>query len=49
MDDNAVLDATTADLFTLDPREEPAEDLTGYRCSDQCTDDGCTRPSTMCR
>lgn len=49
MDDNAILDAATADLFTLDPQKEPAEDLTGYACSEICTDDGCTRPSTDCR
>jgi hypothetical protein len=49
MDDNAILDAATADLFTLDRREEPAEDLAGYACSEHCTDDGCTRPSTNCR
>lgn len=48
MDDNAILDAATADLFTLDPQAEPAEDLSEYACSVNCTDDGCTRPSTDC-
>jgi hypothetical protein len=38
VDDNAILDAVTADLFTLDRREEPAEDLTEYACSENCTD-----------
>lgn len=49
MDDNAILDAATADLFTLDSQKKPAEDLAGYACSENCTDDGCTRPSTDCR
>jgi len=49
MDDNVILDAATADLFALGRQEEPAEDLTGYPCSERCTDDGCTRPTTDCR
>ena len=45
--DTAVaLDAAIADLFSLDRRVEPAEDLTGYPCSGGCTDNGCSRPST---
>lgn len=38
--------AAIADLFTLDRRAEPAEDLTDSPCSSNCTDDGCSRPST---
>lgn len=45
-DTAAALDAAIADLFTLDRRTEPAEDLTGYKCSGECTDNGCSRPST---
>jgi len=40
------LDTAIADLFTLDRRAEPAEDLTGYPCSGGCTDNGCTARST---
>ena len=45
-DTAVVLDAAIADLFSLDRRVEPAEDLTGYPCSGGCTDNGCSRPST---
>ncbi|MBV9141135.1 MAG: hypothetical protein JO115_09485 [Pseudonocardiales bacterium] len=45
-DTAVVLDAAIADLFNLDRRAEPAEDLTGYPCSAECTDNGCSRPST---
>jgi hypothetical protein len=44
-DTTAALDAAIIDLFTLDRRAEPAEDLTGYPCSGDCTDDGCSGPS----
>ncbi|MGH3869598.1 MAG: methyltransferase, FxLD system [Pseudonocardiaceae bacterium] len=44
-DTAAALDAAIADLFTLDRRAEPAEDLTGDSCSAECTDDGCSRPT----
>jgi hypothetical protein len=44
-DTAAALDAAIADLFTLDRRAEPAEDLTGNPCSTECTDDGCSRPT----
>lgn len=47
-DTTAALDAAIADLFDLDRRAEPAEDLSGYSCSGECTDNGCSRPST-CR
>lgn len=44
--DTAVaLEAAIADLFTLDRRVEPAEDLIGYPCSGDCTDNGCSAPS----
>jgi hypothetical protein len=45
-DTTAALDAAIADLFTLDRRAEPAEDLSGHPCSGECTDNGCSRPST---
>ncbi|MGH3826055.1 MAG: hypothetical protein ACRDQX_02595 [Pseudonocardiaceae bacterium] len=47
-DTAAALETAIADLFTLDRRVEPAEDLTGYACSGECTDNGCSTPST-CR
>ncbi len=46
MDDVMLLDEATADLFDLDVQAEPAEDLTGYGCSGNCTNNGCSRPST---
>jgi hypothetical protein len=45
-DTAAALDAAITNLFTLDRRAEPAEDLTGYPCSGECTDNGCSNPST---
>lgn len=45
-DNAADLDTAIADLFTLDRRADPAEDLTGYPCSGGCTDNGCSRPTT---
>ena len=46
LDTAAALETAIADLFTLDRRVEPAENLTGYPCSGGCTDNGCSRPST---
>lgn len=46
LDTVVTLDTAIADLFTLDRRVEPAEDLTGYACSGGCTDNGCSAPST---
>lgn len=44
-DTPAALDSAVADVFALDRRVEPAEDLTGHACSAECTDDNCTRPT----
>ncbi len=44
-DTAAALETAIADLFTLDRRAEPAEDLTGYPCSGDCTDNVCSGPS----
>ena len=44
-DTAAAHDAAIADLFTLDRRAEPAEDLSGDPCSAECTDNGCTQPT----
>ncbi|HUY47100.1 MAG TPA: hypothetical protein VMV92_15430 [Streptosporangiaceae bacterium] len=43
MTEIAVLDAATADLFSLDLRAEPADDLSAVPSSEDCTSNGCTR------
>jgi hypothetical protein len=48
MDASQILDDATADLFTLDPLSEPADDLAGYGDSADCTSNGCTKSCQVC-
>jgi hypothetical protein len=43
------LDEDIAALFSLDARNEPADDLAGYDdTSGNCTDNGCTKTCREC-
>lgn len=44
------LDAAIADLFALDARTVPVQDMTGSNTTTDCTDNGCsgTCPSVGC-
>lgn len=48
MDESAVLDDLTADLFNLDVKMAPVYDMTGSNTTTQCTDNGCTNTCRSC-
>lgn len=46
MEQSAVLDDVTADLFDLDARAVPVLDMTGSNTTTDCTDNGCSATCT---
>jgi hypothetical protein len=50
VDETAVLECLTAELFDLDVRAVPVTDMSGSNTTTDCTDNGCTKtcPSVGC-